>query len=443
MSAVYTAHMANVKVRKRREVKVVDETALAKRIGARLRAERLRSGLTQRELAGDRYTAQYVSSLERGAAKPSMASINYLAERLNIPVRDLWDQPAAPWKRVEADLKLAAGELQDAADLYRDLLDAGPAGGSRAELLRGLSEALCRQNRASEAIAPAAEAAELFERDGRAADAALATYWLASAQYQADNVPEARALLQGLLERVRAGLEVESGFRLRLLTSLAAVVSWSGDHQRALTYLEEGRGLADTLDPRAAAAYYYSLAVNYQHVGDLEAAVQAAHRSLGFYEGSNLRVEIAALHNHLALTHLRLGSTKRARAFARQASDEATQLGDERALAGIVETQAQIAFGEGHYDEALELSQRAIDLGEAATSPYAVLGGWLTRARSLAAQGKTEPALAAFGTAADLARQQGLPSRRREVLAEYGDFLSRTGRDKEALALYREAVKGD
>lgn len=433
--------MSETKTRKRRHVVVVDESALAKRIGDRLRAARVQRGLSQREVAGERYTSQYVSSLERGAVKPSMAALNYLAERLQLSARDLLDQPSEPWKRVEADVKLAAGDVPEAADLYRELLDAPDGSSGRAEALRGMAEALCRMNRAAEAISPAAEAAELFEREGRPVDAALATYWLASAQYQTDNVNEARALLDSLLDRVRGGLQIESGFKIRLLTSLASVASWSGDYRAALGYLEEGRGLAEELDPRAQAAYFYSLAVNYKHAGDLEGAVQAGMRSLALYDGGNARLEVAALHNHLALTHLRLTNLRRAREFAQQAAGEAADLGDDRALAGILDTQAQVALAEGHAAEALELADRARSLGHASSSPHAVLGGWLTRARALAAQGDTRAAVKAFEAAATLVHDEGQPSRRREVLAEFADYLTQIGRSKQALAVYREAVQ--
>ena len=70
-------------VKKRRRV-VVDESALAEAIGARIKQARLAAGLTQAQLAGDRYTKAYVSALEHGLAKPSMAALTFLSERLGV-----------------------------------------------------------------------------------------------------------------------------------------------------------------------------------------------------------------------------------------------------------------------------------------------------------------------------------------------------------------------
>jgi ribosome-binding protein aMBF1 (putative translation factor) len=46
------------------------DSALAQQIGARIREARKRSGLTQQQLAGERYTKAYVSALETGIARP-------------------------------------------------------------------------------------------------------------------------------------------------------------------------------------------------------------------------------------------------------------------------------------------------------------------------------------------------------------------------------------
>ena len=55
-------------------------------IGKRLRAARLEAGLSQRALCGDVITRNMLSQIENGAAKPSMATLQYLAGRLGKPV---------------------------------------------------------------------------------------------------------------------------------------------------------------------------------------------------------------------------------------------------------------------------------------------------------------------------------------------------------------------
>ena len=55
-------------------------------MGELLRQARLEAGLTQRELCGERITRNMLSQIENGAARPSMATLQYLADALGKPV---------------------------------------------------------------------------------------------------------------------------------------------------------------------------------------------------------------------------------------------------------------------------------------------------------------------------------------------------------------------
>jgi DNA-binding XRE family transcriptional regulator len=61
-------------VETRRRSHVEADRPLARQIGARLRRARLHASLTQAQLAEGRYTKAYVSALENGLVKPSMAA---------------------------------------------------------------------------------------------------------------------------------------------------------------------------------------------------------------------------------------------------------------------------------------------------------------------------------------------------------------------------------
>lgn len=55
-------------------------------MGELLRKARLEAGLTQRALCGDRITRNMLSQIENGTARPSMATLQYLADALGKPV---------------------------------------------------------------------------------------------------------------------------------------------------------------------------------------------------------------------------------------------------------------------------------------------------------------------------------------------------------------------
>src|SRR3954471_2906461 len=52
------------------------------RLGDRLRLLRVAAGLTQTELAGDRFSKEYVSQIERGKTRPTQETVESLPERL-------------------------------------------------------------------------------------------------------------------------------------------------------------------------------------------------------------------------------------------------------------------------------------------------------------------------------------------------------------------------
>src|ERR1041385_1292294 len=54
------------------------------RLGERLRQLRVAAGLTQSELAGARFSKEYVSQIERGKTRPARETVEWLAEQLGV-----------------------------------------------------------------------------------------------------------------------------------------------------------------------------------------------------------------------------------------------------------------------------------------------------------------------------------------------------------------------
>ena len=413
---------------------------LAQRIGRRIRDARHRAGLTQQQLAGDRYTKAYVSALETGIARPSMVALNHIAAQLNLPASHFIDEANPAWTRLEVDMKLASGEWQAAADGYRALLEDVPDEFSRADILRGLAEALARLDRGRETIAAASEAARLYALASRDSDAALARYWLAYGLYQSDNEPDARSLLNALLEQVRGGLHVEPDFEMRLLTSLAAVESRAGHAAQALAYLEEARGLAADLDDRRRAAFLFNLAISYREVGDFEGAIRAGTQGMALYRAAGAIFESARIENDLALAYLATGQVERARELAADARAQIETTGDERWLAAVADTEAQVALALGDTAGALRLAADARGYAQRSGNELASMAAMLTEARAMRVEGRLDEAERRFADAAALARSSRNPTRLRDVLREWAGLRADAGNHRGAYELSSEAL---
>ena len=416
-----------------------EDRDLAVQIGVRLRAARLRAGLTQREVAEGRYTKAYVSALENGLIKPSMAALRFLAERLGTTGSDLLADADGRWTRLEADLRLASGDWATAEDAYRTMLDNDPTPVERGRLLLGLAEALCRQGRPDEAIRVAAEADERLSA-AKLTDAARgARYWLASAHHQSDNPSEARILLEQLLAADGDEPPLQPDFRVRALVALASVLSQAGEPRRALAFLEEARGIGADLDDRRRASLLSSLAVGYRATGDMEAAIRTGLQSLALYRASEAVGESASVENELALIYLGLGNVREAakRAGAARAAFESA--GDDFWLAHVAETEAQIALAKGNLVEAADKAVAAADLAHKAGNHKAEISALLTQARTARAGGDAGRAAEVLGGAVELARSGPKP-RLREILSEWSELLAESGDLQRAYELSREAL---
>lgn len=89
-------------------------------IGRRLKQARLEAGLTQRQLCGDTITRNMLSQIENGSAKPSMATLQALAGRLQKPVSFFLEEDAVylPNRHIleEARKRYASGDPEGAAE---------------------------------------------------------------------------------------------------------------------------------------------------------------------------------------------------------------------------------------------------------------------------------------------------------------------------------------
>src|SRR4051812_35483841 len=114
------------------------------RLGERLRQLRVSAGMTQSELAGERFSKEYVSQIERGKTRPKRETIEWLAARLGVDAGFLASGVASDERgRLEGALARAealyeAGEDADAASAFETLVPAARATGSPELQVRAL-----------------------------------------------------------------------------------------------------------------------------------------------------------------------------------------------------------------------------------------------------------------------------------------------------------------
>ena len=93
-----------------------------RRVGRRLRELRVSTGMTQSELAGARFSHAYVSVLEAGRREASRDAMDYFAERLGVPVEQIWSDKGATWALEMARDLRARGRSHDGRQLLERTL---------------------------------------------------------------------------------------------------------------------------------------------------------------------------------------------------------------------------------------------------------------------------------------------------------------------------------
>src|SRR5215468_11385050 len=91
------------------------------RLGERLRQLRVAAGLTQTDLAGDRFSKEYISQIERGKTRPTTETVEWLALRLGVDSGFLATGVSAD-DRAKAEAVLARAEALTAEHRFDESL---------------------------------------------------------------------------------------------------------------------------------------------------------------------------------------------------------------------------------------------------------------------------------------------------------------------------------
>ncbi len=110
-------------------------------LGQLLKQARLESGLSQRQLCGEKITRNMLSQIENGSAKPSMDTLRYLAGRLGKPISFFLEESAASPNQTHILQARAAWASNDPAAALQALEEYTPDGIFDAEA--GLLRVLC------------------------------------------------------------------------------------------------------------------------------------------------------------------------------------------------------------------------------------------------------------------------------------------------------------
>jgi tetratricopeptide (TPR) repeat protein/DNA-binding XRE family transcriptional regulator len=422
------------------------------RLGERLRQLRVAAGLTQTDLAGDRFSKEYVSQIERGKTRPTRETIDWLAGQLGVDAGFLANGVSADERgRVDAalaraDALLEARRNDEALAQFEQIRPAVLATGLPELEVRALSgEATVRMRRGEvrEAIALLERARALTESKAFSdIERGDVLFRLGVARFKLNSVQTAIGLFDEALKVAEQSEIPSDQLRSNILAWRSRCYRRRRDLEAARDDVERALELAESLnDTRTAADVYFQASIIADREGHWVLARSYAERAKAAYEELADRGNLGRLLNNLGGINFLLGHPEEALAFLKDAVRIALEVGNDAEAAHAVNGIAQVHLRTGDITRAEEQARYSLKLlGDRVDEVHEIGNAQLVLGRALLQQDRLDEAEEAFKAGERAYDQMSSGSHRAEAWIAQGDLAARRGDDRVAARLYRQAA---
>jgi tetratricopeptide (TPR) repeat protein len=423
------------------------------RLGERVRQLRVAAGLTQTDLAGDRFSKEYISQIERGKTRPTTETVEWLALRLGVDAGFLASGVSAD-ERAKAEAILARADalsqehrFAEAVEEYTRALPAVLGTGAaelRVRALNGEAMARAQSGDVKAALELLAESRGLVESESFTdVDRADVLYRLGVCRYKLSSISTAVALFgEALALAERSGLPADE-LRLNVFSWRSRCYRRQRDFEAAREDVEHALELAESLrDARALAPVYFQASVLAERDGHWVLARQYAEKAKSHYEEIADRGNVGRLLNNLGAMDFLLGSPDDAIERFKQAYAIALVVDRSEDAAGAVSSLAQVHLRTGDVKRAEEQARHALEImGDREDMLDQIGAARLVLGRALLEQQRLDEAGQAFVDAEDAFAKLSSASHRAAAWIAQGDLATRRGDERRAAVLYRRAAE--
>jgi tetratricopeptide (TPR) repeat protein len=430
----------------------VARTERALGVGARVRAARLESGLTQGELGGSRFSKEYVSQVELGKTRPSPAALDWFAERLGVDRLALAGENIAAVRaaceaavaRAEAEIEThryaeALSELESARGALRSGSDDRLA--LRLRLARGW--ALQHLGRMEESLTELGEARQAAELMGAVDGVALALYRSGVVRYKMGSLATAASLLDEALAASESTREPSDALRARVFNARAKIRRRQKDFTAAAEDVQQALELARGLnDDRVLAETYLDASLVAERRNEYTLAREHAEHSKALFERVADHEYVGKLLNNLGQLRAITGKPAEAVPLLQESFRIAVEQDNRVDAAFAASSLASARMHSGDLEGAIESGYRAIELlsgrleyREEEGNARIVIG------RAALGLGRIDEAETSFKAAMDCFTAVETVSHLAGAWVALGDVAARRGDEGRAAELYRQAAE--
>ena len=425
----------------------------APRLGERLRQLRVAAGLTQTGLAGERFSKEYISQIERGKTRPTTETVEWLALRLGVDAGFLAsgvstdDRAKAEAILARADSLLQDHELAAAIEEYTLALPAVLGTGAPELHVRALNgEAMARAENGDikGGLALLAESRALVEGDGFSdIDRAEVLYRLGVCRYLLASISTSVGLFNEALALVERSELPSDRLRLNIFAWRSRCYRRQRDYEASREDVERALELAASLqDARALGAAYFQASLLAERDGHYVLARTYAEQAKSQYEELADRANVGRLMNNLGAVEFLLGKPEVAVEHFKQAFSVALELGRDEEAAKAVSSLAQVHLRTGDVKKAEEQARQALEIIAERQDMLDEIGNArLVLGRALLEQGRLDEAEVAFAESVDAFARLTSTSHRAAAWVAQGDLATKRGDERRAAVLYRRAAE--
>jgi tetratricopeptide (TPR) repeat protein len=435
-----------------RQVRTAAQPGTA-RLGERVRQLRVAAGLTQTDLAGERFSKEYVSQIERGKTKPTHETIEWLAAKLGVDPSFLEKGVSADERsRVEAMLAraeaLANNHQYDEAveELENSRTAVMATGAVELEARATQAEAWARMERGE--LRPALQLLErcrtLTEGPGFSdVDRAQVLFRMGVCRYHLSSIASAVALFSEALKLAEAAQLPCDLLRSEILGWRSRCYRRQRDLEAAREDVERALELAQSLDDhRTMANVYFQASLVSERMGHWVLARSYAERAKAYYEQINDERNVGRLLNNLGGLNFQLGKPERAVEDLKSAYRVLLEKGSDVEAANVVSSLAHVHLATGQVQAAEEEARHALQLlSDREDFLLEIASTQLVLGRALMEQDRLDDAQHMLHTAETNAEQIESISHRAAAWMAQGDLAARRGEDATAARLYRKAAE--
>src|ERR671935_2721267 len=427
--------------------------AMRPSLGDRVRQLRIAKGLTQTELAGERFSKEYVSQIERGKTRPKRETTKWLAERLGVDAGYLANGVSADERgRVDSALARAEALIEgrrnlEAVEEFENIRSAVLATGMpelEVRALSGEATARMREGQIREAIELLDRARVLTEREGFSdVERADVLFRLGVARYKLSSVQTAIGLFDEAMKLAERSQLPSDHLRSNILAWRSRCYRRRRDLEAAREDVERALELAEGLNDRHTTAdIFFQASIIAEREGHWVLARSYAERAKAIYEELADRRNLGRLVNNLGYITFLLGNADDAVSFLKDAFRIALEIGNDEGAAHAVNSLAQVHLRTGNIARAEEQARHAIELlGDRVDYLDEMGNAQLVLGRALLEQDRLEEAEAAFKAAERAFDQLSSASHRASAWVAQGDLAAKRGDDALAARLYRNAAE--